>query len=133
MPTPTEAQEQRTLADWLNVHRLLWLHVPNEGKRSEVTGRRLKQIGLAPGAPDVLVLEPTRVWEDELLITYHGAAIELKRRGRECEKDGGVTEEQHAWLDRLRERGWAVCVAYGADHAIRWLHVMGYGDRRRSA
>lgn len=119
--TPTEEQEQRTLAEWLDWHGVVWLHPPNEGKRSRIGGGMLKRIGLSPGAPDILILQPPPD------LSYAGVAIEMKRRGRESEKDGGVTPEQRVWLERLRGIGWKAFVSYGADHAIAILDKLGYG------
>lgn len=114
---PSEEQEQRTLAQWLNWQKICWLHVPNEGKRSVVGGRRLKQIGLQTGFPDVLILDPPPVDRN-----CPGVAIELKRS-----KGGRVQPSQKEWLERLDERGWVTSICHGADEAIELLESLGYG------
>jgi hypothetical protein len=113
LPAPTEAAEQRMVAAWLNARRLCWLHPPNEGRRSVVTGAHLRSLGLKKGAPDVLVFTPP---PGKFGIV--GVAIEMKRRNGTA---SGVRPEQRDWLDQLKELGWATCVAFGADDAIAFL------------
>ena len=57
----TEHQIQRLIIDWADLvlppaYRLV--HVPNEGKRSRIAGHRLKQAGMRPGFPDLILLGP---------------------------------------------------------------------------
>jgi hypothetical protein len=54
----------------------------------------------------------------------HGIAIELKY-GR-----GKTTDEQDAWLDALRERGWLCVVARTVDEVIETIkHVRAKNGR----
>lgn len=77
----------------------LMYHVPNEGKRSAVTGSRLKQAGLKPGVPDI-VLPVARGG-------YIGLYIELKYGKNK------VTENQKMWLRELHEQKHLTAVCYG--------------------
>lgn len=105
-PCPTEAQEQRALFDW--AERLkgkypelaLLYHVPNEGKRSVITGARLRSEGLRRGVPD-LCLPVARNG-------YHGLYIELKRK-----QGGRLTEDQERWIDALIQQGYCATVCKG--------------------
>ncbi|MBQ9416756.1 MAG: VRR-NUC domain-containing protein [Clostridia bacterium] len=99
-----EEGEQIAVCDWLRWHQLVFLHVPNEAKRSQAAGHREKLMGLQKGFPDLLVLEPRG--------RYHGLAIEMKAIG------GRVRPEQKEWIEMLKAKGYAASVAYGADHAI---------------
>jgi hypothetical protein len=72
---PTEDAEQVDLARWLASRKIRWAHVPNGGKRDMVTAARLKQQGVKPGVPDVLVFDPPPEHPDRI-----GAAVELKCR-----------------------------------------------------
>lgn len=120
---PTEDQEQRTVCEWLDLHGITYIHVPNGGKRARVEAAIFSGLGVKKGFPDLLIFDrPARV-------AFHGAAIELKRRGREKERNGGLSVEQLEWLDRLFRLGWATKVAYGANQAIHWLESLGYGRR----
>ncbi len=103
----------RILARWLDARGVLWLHPPNEGKRSIIAAALMKRDGLIhTGAPDVFIFEP---WICGMGMG-HGLAVELKRI-----KGGRTTAEQKQWLDALTQRGWATKVAKGADEAITWL------------
>lgn len=120
MPVPTEEQEQRTLAAWLDLQGLLWMHVPNGGARNHVTGAILKALGVKPGVPDIFVFGSPPAASDHV-----GVAIELKRR-----VGGRLSPAQRRWLRDLEERGWYAAVCAGADEAIMLLERLGYGRRR---
>jgi hypothetical protein len=106
----TEEQDQAALFRWFGLTR--WqgralsdyaLHIPNEGKRSMVAGARLKQIGLKPGTPDILLPVPVG--------GYHGLWIELKAIG------GRLSDAQHEVIAMLRGQGYRVDVCFGWDEA----------------
>lgn len=105
----TEEAEQINLFRWAafaeNQYPELKLmyHVPNEGKRSAATGSRLKQAGLKPGVPDI-VLPVARGG-------YIGLYIELKY-GR-----NKTTEKQKMWLRNLRDQNHLTAVCYGWEQA----------------
>ena len=121
MPIPSEDDEQRALASWLDLAGLAWLHVPNGGHRHVLVGLRLKRLGAKAGAPDVLIFSRCPA-QPEL----RGVAIELKRR------DGGrLSDAQKAWISRLNSEGWCAFVAHGATDAIRKLEALGFNLRKR--
>ena len=66
-------------------------HVPNEGKRSAVTGGKLRQMGLRSGVPDICLPVPSG--------EYIGLYIELKKVG------GRLTDNQAVWLEMLERYG----------------------------
>ena len=111
----TEAQAQVAVALWLDAKGYLWMHCPNEAKRSPQLGKRLKAQGMKAGFPDIVVFVPPLHKH-----TRHGAAIELKV-GK-----NSPTESQRKWLDRLTENGWLTAICYGSDEAIRQLEAWGY-------
>ena len=117
-PPPLERHEMLVLAQYLDARQLLWLHPPNEAKRSARAGAELKRLGLKPGAPDVLVFTPPPG-----RFGISGVAIELKRRNT---PPSGVSVEQRNWLAAMAELGWKTHVAFGADDAIAWLESL-YG------
>lgn len=116
---PPEEIEQRTLAQWLDMHGIAWFHPPNGGDRNQIVGRKLKIQGVKRGVPDVMIVDPPPLYPSNV-----GTAIELKRR-----KGGHLTDEQKEWLETLQERGWATAVCRGADEAIQFLESLGYGKR----
>lgn len=115
LPCPTEAVEQAALMRWAMYEESKWpeltllYHIPNEGKRSRVTGGQMKAQGMRKGVPD-LHLPVARG-------QYHGLYVEMKRRHGET-----PTRDQADWLEALDAQGYCVCWAQGWDaaaHAIR--------------
>lgn len=107
--TSNEEIEQITLFRWAefakNQHPELELmyHIPNEGKRSRLTGARLKEAGLKSGVPDVC-LPVARGG-------YIGLYIENKYGKNK------PTENQKRWLRALRAAGHLTAVCYGWEQA----------------
>ena len=116
LPIPTEEQEQRTVAAYLDRIGVLWCHVPNGsgmyGGRNDGSrihkNVKLKAMGVKSGVPDILIFDGF-------------VAIELKRR-----KDGKVSPKQREWIEALKYRGWRVAVCNGAGEAIEQLKQWGY-------
>ncbi|WP_294749997.1 VRR-NUC domain-containing protein [uncultured Ruminococcus sp.] len=104
-----EEIEQTTLFRWAEFAEAkypelgLMYHIPNEGKRSAVTGARLKAQGLKSGVPDVCL--PTAHGG------YIGLYIEMKVRPNK------PTENQKQWLRALRGAGHFTAVAYTWEEA----------------
>lgn len=113
----TEYEEAKRFAEWLRANGYLFLHVPNEAKRSVRTAAMLKAAGMSPGAPDYLVFGrggfPVPV------------AIELKRQKRKGFAKPRTSPAQLEWLEDLRAIGWSAAVCYGADEAIAFMEKHG--------
>lgn len=111
-PVPTESQEQQALFDWARAECGRWpelklmYHVPNEGKRSAATGRKLRAEGLRAGVPDV-VLPVARGGQ-------HGLYIEMKRT-----QGGRVSPAQAEWIEALAAQGYRAVICRGLDAARR--------------
>ena len=107
---PTEAQEQEALFRWAAYSRVkypelaLIYHIANEGKRSGLTGYRLKLQGLQPGVPDICLPVPSG--------RFTALYIELKRRN-----GGRVSEAQRGWISALNRVGCRAVVCRGWDEA----------------
>lgn len=114
LPVPTESEEQQTLFQW--AERLcfrypelaLLYHIPNEGKRSMSTGRKLKREGLKSGIPDIHL--PIARGQ------YHSLYIELKRK-----KGSSTTTAQKTWQQLLNKYGNKAVICYGWEEAARVL------------
>lgn len=78
---------------------------PNGGKRSKATAGKMKAEGQKKGYPDMSL--------DMARGIYHGMRIELKAPGGPA-----PTNEQIEWMHKLREEGYYVVLAYGAEEAI---------------
>jgi hypothetical protein len=79
-------------------------HVPNGGWRSPIEAAILKGQGVRPGVPDLIVIR------DGLPF-----ALELKAEG------GRLSAAQSEAIERMREAGADVGVAYGLDAVLGWL------------
>jgi hypothetical protein len=110
---PSEASEQIALFEWIDTviprePRLeLAFHVPNGELREKSVGARLKQMGVRPGVPDVILPIASR--------GYTGLAIELKVGANH------MTPEQFIWRDRLLNAGWLHELHYSWVAAARCL------------
>lgn len=116
---PPEEAEQLALVQWLELHKIKYTHVPNEGKHKVQYRVKQKRLGVQAGLPDILIFDRPPLYPENV-----GVAIELKRQ-----KGGRVTPEQTAWLEDLKARGWVVAVCRGAMEAIRFLQEVGFGGR----
>lgn len=110
----TEHAEQAALFDWIveQSERYPALQnafaVPNGGFRHKATARFLREEGLMPGVPDVILLAPSK--------KHHGLCIEMKRANG---KASDVKEHQWEWFQRLERSGYMTVVAYGCAEAIK--------------
>ena len=110
LPCPTESVEQQNLFRWARLQSgahpelALLYHIPNEGKRSVHTGRRMRAEGLKRGVPDIC-LPVARGGK-------HGLYVELKRlRGSK------TSDDQREWLAALEAQGYAVALCKGWEAA----------------
>lgn len=113
---PTEHQEQRAVFAWAALAARkcpdldLLFAIPNGARTSMGTAVKLKREGLRAGVPDMFlpVLRGIGIGQLEL-----GLFVELKRT-----RGGRVSAEQLEWHERLRDNGYCVVVARGAEQAI---------------
>lgn len=94
--------------------RRLFFAVPNGamlgGRVPALQMAKLKREGVQPGVADILYLQPRGIW------AYF--AIEMKTEERRNTKNGGLSEDQQAWLKEARGAGAMAVVCYGLDEAI---------------
>lgn len=120
LPIATESQDMTALAQWLNLRRVLWTHVPNGGLRHIATAARMKREGVAAGVPDILIFTRPKLLQNDGS-EHVGTALELKRA-----KGGRLSPEQVQWLDGLHKLGWYTLVGMGLTDAIKQLTTAGY-------
>lgn len=113
---PRESTDQVAIARYLDYKGILWLHPPNEGKRTPWQGAHLKRQGMKSGAPDILILEPPPGHPGA-----RGVLIELKR-----ESGGVVSEAQLKFFELAEPLGWMCKVCFGADEALGFLREIGW-------
>lgn len=95
----------------LQYPRSLAVHCPNEGQRTKFERYKIKELGIKPGMPDVMVYEPVfRLFDGKASPDYYnGLAIELKIGKRK------PTEQQRECLDLLKKAGWRCHVCNNFD------------------
>lgn len=109
MKEPTEHQEQVALVRKLRSMGLLVLAVPNGGLRDAITAKRLKDEGVMPGTPDlIIVLDYGKVlW------------VEMKRR-----TGGRLSEAQINMQVEFKKMGHFLIVGNGAKDAFDKIKAM---------
>ena len=108
-PTPTEAQTQKLIIQWLRLHGAWCLRI--NGGAMQV-GKRFVRFTDTVGAPDILCCWPTD-GRGVLL------AIEVKRRG------GKASPDQLACLDAIRRAGGLAIIADSLEAVERALRLEG--------
>ena len=113
----TEHEEQVMLIKMLDLYKQtipeaqLLFAIPNGGKRTIGTARKLKAEGVKAGIPD-LFLPVARG-------RYHGMFIEMKR-----EKVGCTTAAQERMIEALQTQDYAAVVCHGCNDAL--LSIQNY-------
>jgi hypothetical protein len=113
---PTEEQEQRAVAQFLDLIGVVWFHPANGGMRNKIVAAKLKGQGVKAGVPDIIILSPPPANPKA-----KGVAIELKRL-----KGGSLSPEQRRWLVDMDDLGWVAQRCNGAGEAIDFLRGLGY-------
>lgn len=109
-----EQKESVKLADEMRArvlegrYRGIWLHVANEGKRSEIVASIMKAMGMIPGASDYLF-----AWDKKLLW------LELKI------KPNAQSANQKLFQQWIEWAGYEYVLAYSKDEAIEKLQGRG--------
>jgi len=116
-PKKSESSEQTVLvARVRNFHPdLVFMSIPNGGKREIRVAAQMKREGVLAGAPDLFLAEPRQ--------NKHGLFIEMKKIG------GKTSNNQNEVIDKLRAKGYEAFVCEGADEAYGMLLTYVYGDQ----
>ena len=104
-----EQQIQRAIVQHLRqrgVPGLVFIHVPNGGKRKPIEAAIFTSLGAIPGIPDLIIIK-----------AGHCFALELKAEG------GRLSDNQNLVLARLKECGATCAVAFGLDAALAQLET----------
>ena len=99
----TEDEFQKIIALWLNAalpEKSLWHHSPNEGKRHVAYVKRLIDLGMKPGFPDIEIFVHKDFWWSGIATPIF---IEVKAPGR-----GRLSDKQKIVQEQLLELGCAV-------------------------
>lgn len=96
------------------LNECLLFAIPNGGRRDAITGKKLKDEGVRPGVPDMMLAVSQ--------YPFNGLFIELKKVG------GRLSKEQIAYLELLRSQKYYACVCYGFEDAISTITKYLTGD-----
>lgn len=111
----SETQIHLAVMKWVRLHPKISpyvIHIPNEGKRSQRTGRLLKNMGMRSGVSDLFIALPRN--------GYHGAWIELKT------DKGKVQPSQIEFLEDMKSSGYFVEITRGFDATV--MAIKNYCD-----
>jgi hypothetical protein len=116
----TESAEQSALMAWCAMQsdrRLdLLFAIPNGGERHAAVGAKNVATGLKSGVPDLMLPVPINtvsLHNEPIEPIFAGLFLEMKRVKHKTAKNGNCSAAQLEWHDKLREQGYAVCVAFG--------------------
>lgn len=126
-PRQLERAHQLVVAEYLDLVGVAWLHVPNEGARSERRGSILKRCGMRAGFPDVYILTPPPAMPGK-----RGAAIELKPTLEESPY-ARLSPSQVAWSVILAREEHVYALCRGSSQALSQLRDWGYVPGMRLA
>lgn len=118
----SEDGEQAALFAWaaLNIKKypqLKWMHaIPNGGSRHIAEAVKMVATGVRKGVFDIFLPFPIK-HSFNIATVYHGLYIELKKRGRQNENNGGLSKEQLDFMQYAYITGYCVKVCYGWEEA----------------
>jgi hypothetical protein len=102
-----EMKEQIALVQWAEAQRLLLIHQANEGQRARSSGYILKLMGMRPGFPDLMFLEPSPHYPALFLEMKQNRKYTKSEMGKEC------WQRQQWWIDELNRKGYFATFCYG--------------------
>lgn len=104
----SEHAHQAALFAWAAIsgfEELKWMHaIPNGGERNPVVAANMKAEGVRSGVYDVFLPYPC--------VQYAGLYIEMKKPGRQGEKNGGLSDKQVEFRDWAVKHHYATAVCY---------------------
>ena len=119
---PTEHQIQVAIVEWAYLHEIpfnglklrdLLIKIPNEGKRSQFIGNKMKKEGLRKGVSDLFLAFPTLVKYNKKLHKFCGLWIEVKSL------HGVISKEQKLWAEIMMLVGYRVVLVRTVDEGIQ--------------
>lgn len=108
MENNTEAVLQMSIHDLLSRAGVFHFSIPNE-RSNQKTMSKLKKMGLAPGMPDLCILENGTIY-----------FIEFKS------EKGKLSDKQKMLHRILKEKGYQVAAAYSFEEAYKILNEWGF-------
>lgn len=113
---PSHSQICKAIVDYMRSKHpdKLFIHIPNEGKRSSQQGKKLKDEGLLPGAFDYLLCHVKVIQlVDDTFDYMPGVFIEVKT------KKDKLSKTQSEFMERVLKAHYSVMVVNDIDEFIR--------------
>lgn len=122
----SEHAEQCALFAWAatsGIPQLKWMHaIPNGGERNKIVAANMKAEGQKAGVLDILLpVTTTRQFGH-----FAGLYIEMKKNGRQGEKNGGLSDAQVEFIHFVHSQGYHTAVCYSWQEAVK--AIKGYLD-----
>lgn len=114
--TPTEHQIQVAVVQWCDLQRIPIFAIPNGGKRAIMTARKLKDEGVKPGVPDLMI--------PLIRGKFGGMFLELKSGS------GRIRPQQVEWIERLEKEGYCCALAWSVEQAIEAIREYTRGGEK---
>ena len=103
--------------EWLSIKypatNYVTFATPRIDHHGRVVSDLLKKTGLKAGMPDIMIAKASG--------EYHGLFLHMKRPAVAGMPEGRLTNIEHERSEALKEQGYEVLVAYGAQEAIMIL------------
>lgn len=113
---------QKSVANYLRLRKICFIHAANGGKRILAEAKKLKAMGVSAGFPDLAIFDPTK-YNFDGFDSYSGLIIELK-----VDK-GKVSPYQVEWLKKMKDRNFYVAVCFSIDSVIDLIDKL-YGKHK---
>jgi hypothetical protein len=118
---PLEEIEQQTVVEWLDAKKVFYMVNIAGCYLHPATFLKVKRMGYKRGPADIIIFDPPPAYGNQFV----GVALEMKRK-----KGGVLSLEQKEWLEKMSQRRWLIHVSPGADDAIQFLELCGYGGKK---
>lgn len=119
---PTEHEIQAAIVEWAYLYEIpfnglklrdLLIKIPNEGKRSQFIGNKMKKEGLRRGVSDLFLAFPSLVNKNGDFHKFSGLWIEVKSL------HGVVSKEQKLWAEIMMLVGYRVVLVRTIESGIQ--------------
>jgi uncharacterized UBP type Zn finger protein len=110
---PSHSQLCKAICDYMRTKYpdVLFIHIPNEGKRSPQQGKKLKDEGLLPGVYDYFCAKVKLTYQDGALISViPGMWIEVKKKADK------LTKAQLDFKERATKAHYSTMEVYDIDY-----------------
>jgi len=110
---------QKAIINYLNIKKLTWIHVPNEGRRTPFECFKAAWLGIKSGPSDLIVFNSSKSGK------YKGLVLECKTESPYNKngtlKKNSTIERQNEFINKMIELGYAGGFVWSIDMAIMMI------------